>query len=106
MSNELAEGEIENETVTLTPLGELAIMHNGAPLRLDMGKATDSEAGLRAYDEQTRQMIDDLLDLLDDCERIFESAKEEAQMRKKIVELAEEDLKKAIRERRDGRGKP
>ena len=102
----LAEGEILDDTVTLTELGEVTILNNGAPLRLDLGKATDSEAGLRAYDDETIRIVDERNEEAYGLLGIYEALKDDASKAKKAWENAVDELQKLIRERREERGKP
>jgi hypothetical protein len=107
----LAEGEILDEstaewTVVGDPLEDAAIMHNGAPVRLDYSKATDSEAALRAYDEETRLMTDEADRVEGELRERVEITNEEHKRAKKALEVHEETSREMRAERRGNRGKP
>jgi hypothetical protein len=104
----LAEGEVLDASFTVVgdPLEDAAIMHRGAPVRLDYSKATDSEQGLRAYDAETRRLINAKNDEVYDAEDRFEELNDDAKRAKKELEALEEELRKLIRSREEERGKP
>jgi hypothetical protein len=68
--------------------------------------APDAANALKAYDDETLDLIDQAERLARETEREWDEKHTEASAAKKKFEKAVEDMRQLVRDRRDGRGKP